>query len=65
MENYNTGGNFTNSVRDMAGQKKLMDADTDVRTTDRMSSVIADAKAEYLANPERSREVDEIRRRAG
>ena len=49
--NYDTGGKFTESVRDMAGQKKLMDADTDVRTHDRMSSVIADAKAEYEANP--------------
>jgi tetratricopeptide (TPR) repeat protein len=49
--NYNTGKSFRDSVRDMAGQKKLMVSDSDVRTTDQMSGVIADAKAEYLADP--------------
>ena len=35
----------------MAGQKKLMIGDSDVRTTDQMSGVIADAKREYEASP--------------
>ncbi|MBV8782537.1 MAG: hypothetical protein JO353_14160, partial [Phycisphaerae bacterium] len=50
--NYGGGGSFTESVRDMAGQKKLMDADTDVRTADRLTGVIGEAKAVYDANPE-------------
>ena len=50
--NYGGSGNFTESVRDMAGQKKLMDADTDVRSHERMSGVIGDAKAAYDANPQ-------------
>jgi tetratricopeptide (TPR) repeat protein len=50
--NYNTGKSFRDSIKDMAGQKKLMVTDSDVRTSDQMSGVIADAKAEYEANPE-------------
>ena len=48
---YGSGKSFRDSVRDMAGQKKLMVGDSDVRTTDQMSGVIADAKREYEASP--------------
>jgi tetratricopeptide (TPR) repeat protein len=48
---YGSGKSFRDSVRDMAGQKKLMVGDSDVRTTDQMSGLIADAKAEYEASP--------------
>jgi tetratricopeptide (TPR) repeat protein len=49
--NYQSGKSFRDSIRDMQGQKKLMVADSDVRTGDQLSGIIADAKAEYLANP--------------
>ena len=49
--NYTSGKSFRDSIRDMAGQKKLMIGDSDVRTTDQMSGLIADAKAEYEASP--------------
>jgi tetratricopeptide (TPR) repeat protein len=48
---YGSGKSFRDSVKDMAGQKKLMVGDSDVRTSDQMSGLIADAKADYLANP--------------
>jgi tetratricopeptide (TPR) repeat protein len=48
---YDSGKSFRDSVRDMSGQKKLMVSDGDVRTGDMLSGIIADAKAEYEANP--------------
>jgi tetratricopeptide (TPR) repeat protein len=49
---YGSAKSFRDSVRDMEGQKKLMDQDMDVRTTDAMARIIADAEAEWKAAPE-------------
>lgn len=51
---YGTGGSFRDSVKDMSGQQKLMDQDKDVRTDDLLGRQIADAEAEYKAQPNES-----------
>ena len=48
---YATGKSFRDSVRDMDKQRKLMVADTDVRTIDMMQQQILDAEAEWKAEP--------------
>lgn len=48
---YESGKSFRDSVKDMAGQRKLMVADTDVRTMDMMQQQILDAEAEWKAEP--------------
>lgn len=49
---YEKGGSFRDSVKDMAGQKKLMDQDMDIRDADVIARQIRDAEAEYAAQPE-------------
>lgn len=48
---YNAGGSFRDSVRDADKQQKLLDQDRDIRSADAMSRIIADAEAEYNADP--------------
>ncbi|MGH7176265.1 MAG: tetratricopeptide repeat protein [Tepidisphaeraceae bacterium] len=50
--NYGTARSFRDSVRDMTGQQKQMIIDKDVRTEEQMSRVIAEAQAEWEAEPE-------------
>jgi len=47
--NYQGGGSFKDSIRDMDAQKKLLDADKDVHSLDVLSQAIVDAEAEYNA----------------
>jgi tetratricopeptide (TPR) repeat protein len=49
---YGSAKSFRESVRDMDKQKKLLTEDTDVRTMDVMTQQIADAEAEYQAEPD-------------
>ncbi|HEY1629240.1 MAG TPA: hypothetical protein VGF52_05235, partial [Tepidisphaeraceae bacterium] len=49
---YDQGGSFRESVRDMDAQRKLFEADSDVRTGDAMSRQIADAEAEWKSQPD-------------
>jgi tetratricopeptide (TPR) repeat protein len=46
------GATFRDSVKDMAGQQKLMDADKDVRDIDVLTRQLLDAENEYKAQPE-------------
>jgi tetratricopeptide (TPR) repeat protein len=48
---YESGKSFRDSVRDMAGQRKLMVSDSDVRTIDMLQQQILEAEAEYKAEP--------------
>lgn len=48
---YSEGGSFRDSVRNMSRQKKLMDQDMDIRDVDVLARQIADAEAEYAAEP--------------
>jgi len=49
--NYEGGGSFRESIRDMDKQKKLLDSDKDVHSMDVMTRAIVDAEAEYKADP--------------
>jgi tetratricopeptide (TPR) repeat protein len=49
--NYEGAGSFRKSVRDMAGQSKLMSEDRDIRTMDQMSGLIAAAEQEWQSDP--------------
>ena len=49
---YGTGGSFRDSIRDRDAQQQLMAKDSDIRTEDAMSRMIADAEAAYEAEPE-------------
>ncbi len=48
---YGGGGSFRDSVKDMAGQAKLMAGDKDIRNVDVMAALIADAEAELAKEP--------------
>jgi len=48
---YGSAKSFRESVRDMDKQHRLMEGDTDVRTADMMSRQIAEAEAEWQAEP--------------
>jgi len=48
---YGKAKSFRDSVRDMATQTKLLDADKDVRNEDLMSRAIKEAEAEWQAEP--------------
>jgi tetratricopeptide (TPR) repeat protein len=48
------GGSFRDSVRDMDSQTKLMNQDKEVHTLDVMGRLIADAEAQYAADPNES-----------
>src|SRR5581483_12020641 len=50
--NYSGGGSFRDSIKDMDAQKKLLEQDADVRTDDALSRQLADAEAEWKAQPE-------------
>jgi tetratricopeptide (TPR) repeat protein len=50
--NYEGAGSFRDSIRDREGQEKLMIQDKDVRSVDQMSRMIAEAEAEWHAEPE-------------
>ena len=49
--NYGTARSFRESVKDSEGQSKLMLEDKDVRTMDQLSILIADAEAQWKAEP--------------
>lgn len=49
---YAAGGDFRKSIRDMAGQKRLIEQDKDIRNVDFIGQQIAEAEAGYAANPE-------------
>lgn len=49
--NYETGGSFRDSIKDMDAQRKLIDEDRNVTTEDVMGRLIADAEAQYKADP--------------
>lgn len=44
-------GSFRDSIKDMEAQKKLMEADKDVRTVDALEAALQDAEAAYAAKP--------------
>ncbi|MGN6626297.1 MAG: tetratricopeptide repeat protein [Tepidisphaeraceae bacterium] len=48
---YGSGGSFRSSMRDVAGQEKLMAEDKDVRTLDMLSLQLRDARAELAKEP--------------
>jgi hypothetical protein len=48
---YATGKSFRDSIRDMDKQAKLLDADKDVRSVDMLQRAVADAEAEFNADP--------------
>src|SRR5262249_40680079 len=52
MGKYDSKGSFRDSIRDMAAQQKLLDSDRGVNSGDLMGRLIADAEAEYRAEPE-------------
>lgn len=49
--NYEGGGSFRDSIKDMEGQRKLFDEDRNVTTEDVMGRLIADAEKQYQADP--------------
>jgi tetratricopeptide (TPR) repeat protein len=49
---YGTAKTFRDSIRDMDAQRKLMEADMDVRSEDILTRQIVEAKAEFDADPE-------------
>ncbi|HLL90638.1 MAG TPA: tetratricopeptide repeat protein [Tepidisphaeraceae bacterium] len=49
--NYDKRGSFRDSVRNMAGQQKLLNTDKGVASADVMARMIADARADYEADP--------------
>ncbi|HEV2293791.1 MAG TPA: hypothetical protein VGR35_08035 [Tepidisphaeraceae bacterium] len=48
---YASGKSFRDSIRDMDKQAKLLDQDKDVRSADMLQRAVADAEAEYTADP--------------
>ncbi len=50
--NYETGGSFRDSIRDMDAQRKLLEQDMDVRSNDVLTRQIAEAEVEWQAQPE-------------
>ncbi len=56
--NYATGKSFRESIRDMEGQKELMDKDSDVREEGQMAKLIKKAKAEYEADPKEAGKIN-------
>jgi hypothetical protein len=49
---YGSAKSFRDSIKDMDAQRKLLDADKDVRTDDVLQRQIADAEAEWQASPD-------------
>jgi tetratricopeptide (TPR) repeat protein len=49
--NYLSGRSFRDSIKDMEGQKKLLDSDKDIRTADSLMQAAMDAEEEYNADP--------------
>lgn len=49
--NYGTAKSFRDSIKDMDKQSKLLDEDKDVRSIDSLRRAIADAEAEWTAEP--------------
>jgi len=48
---YEKGGSFRDSVRDAKGQKRLLDDDKGVRSSDALLTAINEAEKEYAADP--------------
>ena len=48
---YNTAKTFRDSIRDMDAQKRLLEMDKDVRTTDSLLRGVQEAEAEWQADP--------------
>jgi tetratricopeptide (TPR) repeat protein len=48
---YGRAGSFRDSMRDADKQQKLIDSDKDVRSSEVMARIIADAEAEWKAEP--------------
>lgn len=49
--NYEGGGSFRDSIKDMDSQRKLLDEDRNLTTDDVMGRIIAEAEAQYKADP--------------
>jgi len=49
---YASASSFRQSVRDMAGQQKLMDADKDIRSEDSLQRAVREAEQEWQADPD-------------
>lgn len=49
--NYESGGSFRDSIKDMDSQRKLLDEDRNINTSDVMGRLIGDAEAQYKADP--------------
>ena len=49
--NYESGGSFRDSIKDMDSQRKLIDEDRNVTTEDVMGRIIGGAEAQYKADP--------------
>lgn len=48
---YDTGEGFKDSIRDMDGQKKLLEADMDIRSEDNLVRAVKQAEIEYREDP--------------
>jgi tetratricopeptide (TPR) repeat protein len=57
---YESGGSFRDSIKDMDAQRKLLEADMDVRDADMMSRAIMDAEAEWRAQPEEPGKINKL-----
>jgi tetratricopeptide (TPR) repeat protein len=49
---YESGKSFRESIKDMEGQQKQMEADKDIRTEDSLARTLRDARAEFDAAPD-------------
>lgn len=49
--NYGQGGSFRDSVKNSDEQRKLMDADKDIRSVDALTASIIEARQQYQAEP--------------
>jgi tetratricopeptide (TPR) repeat protein len=57
---YGSAKSFRESVRDMDKQHRLMEGDTDVRTADMMTRQIAEAEAEWQAEPNEPGKINKL-----
>jgi tetratricopeptide (TPR) repeat protein len=58
--NYDKGGSFRDSIKDMAAQQKLLDMDKDTADADAVARLIADAEAELAQDPNEPGKVSKL-----
>ena len=58
--NYGGGGGFRDSMKDQAGQQRLMDVDKDIRTVDALTQQILDARAELKREPNEAGKINKL-----